>query len=66
MKATSKAISIAAARHQSVTAAQTEETVRSRAYELYEQRGRAEGHDLEDWLQAEAEAANTKRKAASA
>jgi uncharacterized protein len=28
-----------------------------RAYELFEQRGREEGHDLEDWLQAEAEIA---------
>lgn len=25
-----------------------------KAYELYEQRGRADGHDVEDWLQAEA------------
>jgi hypothetical protein len=24
------------------------------AYELYEQRGREDGHDLEDWLEAEA------------
>ena len=24
------------------------------AYELYEQRGRVDGHDLEDWLKAEA------------
>ena len=24
------------------------------AYELYEQRGRVDGHDLEDWLRAEA------------
>lgn len=24
------------------------------AYELYEQRGRQDGHDFEDWLQAEA------------
>jgi DUF2934 family protein len=23
------------------------------AYELYEQRGREDGHDLEDWLEAE-------------
>ncbi len=23
------------------------------AYELYEQRGRTDGHDLEDWLRAE-------------
>lgn len=26
-----------------------------RAYQLYEQRGRIEGHALDDWLQAEAE-----------
>ena len=32
-----------------------QEQIRLRAYELFEQRGRAEGHDLEDWLQAEAE-----------
>jgi hypothetical protein len=25
-----------------------------RAYDLYEQRGREEGHALEDWLKAEA------------
>ena len=28
-----------------------------RAYELFEQRGREEGHDLDDWLQAESEIA---------
>ena len=33
----------------------TEEYVRLRAYQLYEQRGRQDGHDVEDWLQAEAE-----------
>jgi hypothetical protein len=31
------------------------EKIRLRAYELYEQRGREEGHDFEDWLQAESE-----------
>lgn len=29
--------------------------IRRRAYELYEARGQEEGHDVEDWLQAEAE-----------
>jgi hypothetical protein len=29
--------------------------IQLRAYELYEQRGREDGHDLEDWLQAETE-----------
>ena len=32
-----------------------EHEIRLRAYDLYEQRGRAEGHALEDWLRAEAE-----------
>ena len=32
-----------------------EESIRRRAYELYEQRGRVEGFALEDWLQAERE-----------
>ena len=31
------------------------EKIRQRAYELYEARGREEGHDFDDWLQAEAE-----------
>ena len=31
------------------------EQVSRLAYSLYERRGRADGHDLEDWLQAEAE-----------
>ncbi len=29
--------------------------IRRRAYKLYEERGRADGHALEDWLQAEAD-----------
>jgi hypothetical protein len=33
----------------------SEEEIRRRAYELYEARGRGDGHDLEDWLEAEAE-----------
>jgi hypothetical protein len=32
-----------------------EEQIRVRAYELFEQHGRHEGNDLEDWLEAEAE-----------
>ena len=32
-----------------------EEQIRRRAYEFYEQRGREDGHDLEDWLRARAE-----------
>lgn len=33
-----------------------ERKVRSRAKELYESRGQAEGQDLQDWFQAESEA----------
>ena len=33
----------------------SEEQIRRRAYELYEARSRGDGHDLEDWLEAEAE-----------
>jgi Protein of unknown function (DUF2934) len=33
----------------------TEELIRQRAYSYYEQRGRDDGHDLDDWLRAEAE-----------
>jgi hypothetical protein len=32
-----------------------EESIRRRAYELYEERGRVDGFALDDWLQAEAE-----------
>ncbi len=31
------------------------EKIAKRAYELYEQRGRQDGHETEDWLQAEQE-----------
>jgi hypothetical protein len=37
------------------TSVELEETVRRRAYQIYEQRGMAEGLEVEDWLQAEAE-----------
>ncbi|HYL97261.1 MAG TPA: DUF2934 domain-containing protein [Terriglobales bacterium] len=32
-----------------------QEQIRHLAYALYEQRGREDGHDLDDWLQAESE-----------
>ncbi len=31
------------------------EMIRARAYRIYEERGRLDGHELDDWLQAEAE-----------
>lgn len=33
----------------------SEQTIRERAYALYEQRGSEDGHAEEDWLQAESE-----------
>jgi hypothetical protein len=38
-----------------------EEQIRCRAYELYERREREDGHEVEDWLQAEAEIAREKQ-----
>jgi hypothetical protein len=38
-----------------------QEQIRLRAYGLYEQRGR-EGHELDDWLQAESEVTQPKAK----
>jgi hypothetical protein len=32
-----------------------QEEIRQRAYQLYEERGRRDGHDEDDWLQAEKE-----------
>ncbi len=39
--------------------------IRERAYELYEQRGRRDGHDLDDWLIAESEVTRKVRMVAA-
>jgi hypothetical protein len=44
----------------------TKQQIRQRAYELYERRGRTDGHDLDDWLQAEREIKGRQAKAARA
>jgi hypothetical protein len=44
----------------------THEEISSRAYELYVERGRESGHDLEDWLQAEMEVTARKKRPAAA
>ena len=44
----------------------TEQQIQKRAYELYEQRGRTDGHELDDWLQAECEMKGTQANAATA
>ena len=43
-----------------------EQQIRQRAYELYEQRGRTDGHDLDDWFQAEYEIKGKQANAATA
>jgi Protein of unknown function (DUF2934) len=42
-----------------------EEQIRQRAYQLYEQRGRENGHALDDWLAAESEIAQMTGKIAA-
>ena len=43
----------------------TEEIIQARAYHFYEERGREHGHDLEDWLRAEAEIFGRKKISAT-
>ena len=43
-----------------------QEQIRRRAQELYEQRGGQDGHELDDWLQAESEVTQRKAKTATA
>jgi hypothetical protein len=43
-----------------------EHQIRLRAYQLYEERGKAEVHDLDDWLRAEAEITSKKIRTAAA
>ena len=45
--------------HPHPRAASVKQIIRQRAYELYEQRGREDGHSEEDWLHAEAEVLGT-------
>ena len=43
-----------------------QEQIRCRAYKLYEERGRVDGHELDDWLQAESEKTEQSLKAVAA
>ena len=45
---------------------QLQDQIRERAYELYESRGREDGHDREDWLRAEEEIAREKVRSIAA
>ena len=57
--ATKQAKTVAAATHDLA------EQIRRRAYELYEQRGREDGHEVEDWLRAEEEVTRNHRRSAA-
>jgi len=46
---------------QRTSAPSSEDEIRRRAYELYEQRGGEHGYDVEDWLRAEEEVQHKKR-----
>jgi hypothetical protein len=56
----------APARVRTMAAADLQEEIRRRAYELYEERGRGDGHDIEDWLRAEAEITGRTEEAVAA
>jgi len=43
-----------------------EEQIRRRAYELYEEHGREDGHELDHWLQAEEEITQNKTRTTAA
>jgi len=43
-----------------------EEQIRRRAYQLYEERGKEDGHEAEDWHRAEEEVRGKERSATAA
>lgn len=49
--------------HKTDGGSELQDQIRARAFQLYEQRGRDDGHDLDDWLQAEAEVSQVQRAA---
>jgi hypothetical protein len=58
--ATKKLLTTAAGDPQEV-----ERQIRQRAYELYEEGGRQDGHELDNWLRAKEEITEKKTRAAS-
>ena len=61
-----KTVSVSTAKPEEGSLELTEELIRVRAYRFYEERGGEHGHDLEDWLRAEAEVFGKKRAVAEA
>jgi hypothetical protein len=53
------------AKSEGYTQVEIEAEIRRRAYALYEQRGKADGHAVEDWLRAEAEVLPPKQRSAA-
>jgi hypothetical protein len=51
---------------QTDSASSLHQAIQLRALELFEQRGRENGHELEDWLQAEIELTTRQTKKAAA
>jgi hypothetical protein len=54
------------AKNEGYTQAELAAELRRRAFELYEQQGRIDGHALEHWAQAEAESVQQKRTQSAA
>jgi hypothetical protein len=54
------------ARNEGYTRAELTAEIRRRAFELYEQQGRVDGHALDHWAQAQAELLQEKRKPSAA
>jgi hypothetical protein len=49
-------------RNEGLTQVERAAEIRLRAYKLYEERGRIDGHAQEDWAQAEAEVLGSKQR----
>jgi hypothetical protein len=52
---TADAVATAPSRHSGFSAQELEQAIRRRAQEIYESGGKAPGHEVENWLRAEAE-----------
>ena len=67
MQRTTKMPTLLRTTHQTTkSTGELQEQIRRRAYELYEQRGRDDGHETDDWLQAESEVTQQKARTVAA
>ena len=60
-----KTVDVSSAKPEEGSLELTEELIRIRAYQFFEERSCEHGHDLEDWLRAEAEICGKKPAAAA-